>query len=267
MPLNILLCCFLLLSSLTIKAQSCKLSGRSFKGGEKLSYVVYYNWGMLWVEAGSATFSVYDEKISTLPVYHFKGEGSSFTKYDWFYKVRDTFESFADTAELKPFRYIRNSNEGGNKVYNDNYFDFRRGVAHYTGIDKKNRIAKDTCRINACTKDVLTMIYYARCLDFSHSKPGDKIPVDVYLDGKVYAQYIRYVGRETIPTFLGTTPCIRFSPLLISGTIFKEGDEMNVWVTDDENRIPVYIETPIVVGSVKVKLTSVSGNKYPLLKK
>ncbi len=256
---------FISLLSTNVIAQSCNFASRAFQGGESLSFSVHYNWGVLWVEAGSATFTVSSEKISSLSVYHFKGVGSTYPKYDWFYKVNDTFQAYADSSELKPFRYIRNSSEGGNRVYNDNYFDYRRKLATCSSIDKKNKVSKDTCRITMCTKDVLTMIYYARCIDYSKSKPGDKIPVSLYLDGKVYSQYIKYTGKERITTDIGTFDCIRISPLLISGTIFKEGDEMNVWVTDDQNRIPVYIETPIVVGAVKVKINSVTGNRFPLV--
>jgi hypothetical protein len=247
-------------------AQTCKVSSHAFRDGESIEYSVFYNWGMIWVEAGTASFSVKQEMISTLPVYHFTGVGTTLPKYDWFYKVRDKFESYADTFELKPIHYIRNSNEGGNQVYNDNFFNFRRSIAYCSSIGKNNKVSKDSCTINICTKDVLTMIYYARSIDFSKYKVDEKIPVSLYLDGKIYNQYIRYTGKEKLKTDVGTFDCIKFSPSLIEGTIFKAGDEMMVWVTDDQNRIPIYIETPIVVGSVKVKVKKVTGNKYPLLK-
>ena len=73
------------------------------------------------------------------------------------------------------------------------------------------------------------------------------------LDGKVYPSYVRYLGKEVIKTdLLGYVKCIKFRPRLISGSLFKEGEGMTVWVTDDENKMPVYVETQIVVGMVKV---------------
>jgi len=53
--------------------------------------------------------------------------------------------------------------------------------------------------------------------------------------------------------------CIKFSALLIEGTIFKGGEDLFVWVTDDENRIPVMIEAKIIVGSVKALLSGTEG--------
>jgi hypothetical protein len=262
---HILALFLVLINSSVVLSQNCKHLSTAFKDGESIEYSVFYNWGKIWVEAGTATFSVKLEKISTLPVYHFTGSGSTVPKYDWFYKVRDRFESYADTLELKPIHYIRDSHEGSNDVYNDNFFNFRSLIAYSSSVGKKNKIIKDTCKIDVCTKDVLTMIYYARCIDFSKYAVGDKIPVSIYLDGKVYEQYIRYTGKEKLATSLGTFNCIKFQPSLIEGTIFKAGDEMIVWVSDDANRIPLYIETPIVVGSVKVKVRKITGNRFPLL--
>lgn len=257
---------FILLSIIvmvsSVHAQQCVLPNRAFNGGEQLSYQVKYNWGLVWVDAGYAKFTVDLDKIGSLPVYHFIGEGQTYPKYDWFYKVRDKFESYADTLELKPFRYIRNSNEGGTKVYNDNYFNFRRLIAYASSLDKKNRVIKDSVKITPCTKDVLTMIYHARNLNFSNYRVGDKIPVSLYLDCKEYPIYIRYAGKEKKKVGDKVYDCIRFNPKLIEGTIFKSGDEMSVWVTDDENRLPVYIETPIVVGSIKVSLIEAKGLRH-----
>jgi hypothetical protein len=72
------------------------------------------------------------------------------------------------------------------------------------------------------------------------------------------------LGKEVIKTELGEYNCIKFKPALIPGTIFKAGDEMIVWVSDDKNRIPLLVETPILVGSIKAKVQVIKNNKYPL---
>lgn len=87
------------------------------------------------------------------------------------------------------------------------------------------------------------------------------------LDNAVYARKIIYLGKETIKTNLGTFKCIKFKPTLIPGTIFKEGDAMTVWVTDDENRLPIQVETPIVIGTVKVYLKKATGVKSSMSSK
>src|SRR5204863_7960528 len=105
----------------------------------------------------------------------------------------------------------------------------------------------DSLAVTPCTNDVMTAIFYVRCLDFSKYKVKDTIPITFVLDGEVFPSYVRYLGKETIKSeVLGNVKCIKFSPKLIEGTIFKGGEGMVVWVTDDENKMPVYVETPIL---------------------
>ncbi|MGN6476729.1 MAG: DUF3108 domain-containing protein, partial [Flavipsychrobacter sp.] len=97
-------------------------------------------------------------------------------------------------------------------------------------------------------------IYYARNIDYSKYSPGDKIPFSMFLDDQVYNLFIRYLGKERVTTKYGTFNTIKISPLLIEGTIFKGGEKMTVWVSDDENHVPVRVDSPILVGSIKVDL-------------
>ena len=76
----------------------------------------------------------------------------------------------------------------------------------------------------------------------------------MFLDDQVYNLYIRYLGKEQIKTRYGTFNTIKIRPLLIEGTIFKGGEKMTVWVSDDANHVPVRVDSPILVGSIKVDL-------------
>jgi hypothetical protein len=111
---------------------------------------------------------------------------------------------------------------------------------------------------------VLSAIYYARNINFDKYKPGDRIPFTMFLDNEVYNMYIRYLGKETIKTKYGKFDAVKFKPLLIKGTIFEGGEKMTVWVSDDANRIPVRVESPISVGSVKVDMMGYRNLRYPL---
>lgn len=238
---------------------------KAFKAGEVIEYDVFYSWGLIWVNAGHVSFSVKEETIKDKSLYHFVGEGSSKHNWDWFFKVRDKFESFNDSSTLHPYKYIRNSNDGGDWVYNDVTFDQKNNRAiGYIKTKKKPTIQIDTVKINYLTFDPMSMIYYARTLDFNKFKPNDEIPITILLDNAVYYRKIVYLGKETITTDYGTFKCIKFKPTLIPGTIFKEGDAMTVWVSDDDNRIPIKVETPIVIGTVKVYLKNASGVKYKM---
>jgi hypothetical protein len=86
----------------------------------------------------------------------------------------------------------------------------------------------------------------------------------MFLDKEVFEMYIRYIGKETIKTKYGKFKAIKFKPLLVKGTIFEGGEKMTVWVSDDANHIPVRIESPISVGSVKVDMISRNNLRHPL---
>jgi hypothetical protein len=262
-PKTIFSLLFYFAGQLTFAQSGCNLNNQNFKAGESLTYEIYYSWGLIWMPSGSVTFKVEQDVYREKACYKISGNGKSYPKYDWFYKVRDKYESYVDTVSLKPFRFFRDVSEGGAKVHDDNYFDYINGTA--ISIIKKNDgpLKVDTVKINYCTFDVMSMIYFSRTIDFSKYKAGDKIPISLYLDNEVHYLYIKYVGKEVLKTAFGTFNCIKFKPKLVPGSIFKEGDEMTVWVTDDKNKIPLYVESPITVGTIKVKLKSFSEIKNP----
>ncbi len=257
-----LLFLFLFLSSLGAgvfpsRAQTvfCGIKNTSFQSGERLKYKVYYNMGPLWVGAGIADFSVDKTTINDRPVFHIKGVGATLKSYEWFFKVYDVYESYLDVETLLPQRFIRNVNEGGFRIYNDVRFQHDRGQAIST-----NGVFK----IPDCVQDVLSAIYYARNINFDKYKPGDQIPFEMFLDDQVYSLYVRYLGKEVLTTRYGKFHTIKFSPLLIEGTIFEGGEKMTVWVTDDKNHIPVRVDSPILVGSIKVDLIDFRNLRHEL---
>jgi hypothetical protein len=240
---------------LTAGDDFCGLRNKSFMAGENISYIVYYSALGLYVNAGNANFSTSLERINNKPAYHVIGVGASNSHYDWIFKVRDRYESFFDTATLQPYKFIRNIEEGGYKKYENVTFNQSANTAITT-----NGVFK----VPNCIQDVLSSIYYARNIDFSRYKEGDKIPFTMFLDNEVLNLYIRYLGTEVLKTKYGRFRTIKFRPLLVKGTIFEGGEKMTVWVTDDGNRVPVRIESPIVVGSVKVDLMGYRNLRYPL---
>jgi hypothetical protein len=257
--LALLLVCFTCFSQ-----QECSVRNKAFAIGEELYYKVNYNWGLIWLESAEATFKVGSGTFGSLPCYHFTGSGQTYTKHDWFFKVRDHFETFVDTTNFRPLKFKAEIQEGNKKERHTYFFD-RTLLKAYTIITRgKKPVKVDTLSTIPCSIDVLTAIYFARNLDYSQSKPNDTIGISILLDGKIFPLYVRYLGKEqyTSKTF-GKFNCIKFRPLLVEGSIFKEGEHMTVWVTDDENKLPLYIETEIIVGTVKVSLHSYKGLRHP----
>jgi hypothetical protein len=258
----------LLLSFLPLSHLSqirCGIGEPAFRSLEELHYKVVYNWGPVWLESGHASFSVNSMLYNGRQCYHLRGMGSTYPKYDWFYKVNDLFESYVDSATFRPVKFMARINEGGKHDQHTYLFSFPKKKA-YTIISRgKKQAVVDTVPVHDCTIDVLSAIYYARSLDFSASMPNDTIGMSLLIDGTVFPIYVRYIGKDSIRLAeLGSFRCVKFKPLLVEGSIFKKGEDMTVWVSDDANHLPLYIETPIVVGMVKVRLVKYKGLKFPL---
>lgn len=233
----------------------CGIRNLAFQEGENISYNVFYSVVGIYINAGSANFTVTSEHVNNRPVYHVVGTGSSNPSYDWIFKVRDKYETYIDTATLKPQKFIRDISEGGFKHYENITFNHQVNTATTTtGVFK----------IPDCVQDVLSSIYYARNIDFNKYRPEDKIPFTMFLDNQVYNLYIKYLGKEVVKTKYGKFRTIKFKPLLVKGTIFEGGEKMTVWVSDDPNHIPLRIESPIVVGSIKVDMMQYRNLRYPL---
>ena len=155
---------------------------------------VYYSTLGAYIGAGEATFSTTLERYNGKPVYHCVGVGKSYSFFDNFFRVRDRYESYIDTASLLPYKFIRDIDEGGYKKYNNVTFNQVENTAvSTTGV----------YNITDCIQDVVSAVYYARNINFDKYKPGDKIPFDMFLDDEVYHLYIRYLGKEKIKTRYG----------------------------------------------------------------
>lgn len=246
-----------LLCSYPVKAQNefCGITNGSFQTGENMTLKVYYRLTGVYIGAGEATFTCLNEKLNGHDVYHLIGEGKTYRAYDWFFKVRDKYESYVDTATLKPLKFVRNVSEGGHTIYNNVTFDHPNNTATSTN---------GTFKVPNCIQDVVSSVYYARNINFDKYKPNDKVTFSMFIDDKVYSIYIRYIGKEEVSTKFGKFRAIHFKPLLIEGTMFKGGEKMDVWVSDDPNKIPLRIESEISVGSVVVDMVEYKNLRHPL---
>lgn len=247
----------ILLLAFSTKAgdEFCGVRNTAFNAGETITMKVYYTTLGMYVGAGEAVFTTTLEKFNGKIVYHCTGTGSSYSFFDNFFKVRDKYETYIDTTTMLPVKFVRNVDEDGHKIYNNVTFNHSAGTAVST-----NGVYK----ITPCIQDVISATYYARNINFNKYKPGDKIPFDMFLDDEVYHLYLRYEGKETVKTKYGKFRAIKFKPLLIKGTIFQGGENMNVWVSDDPNHLLLRAESPIAVGSIKVDMMGYRNLRYPL---
>ncbi len=252
---------------LQIKAQ-CFEKNVTFKSGENISFNVAYNWGLIWVDAGSVSFTIDSIFKNGQHIYHLKSWGKTYKTYDWLFKVRDYFDSYVDANTLKPIEFKRDNYEGGFIIKNEYKFDYTSNKIFSFTENTKQACKKDTLNLPDCTYDILTATYAARNIDFSMYKTGDTIPLRMIIDNEIFDLYIRYHGKEIVENIDGQKyNCIKFTALLVEGAIFSGGEDLTVWATDDKNKIPVIVSAKILVGYVKAYLTSAKNLRYKITSK
>lgn len=254
-----------LTSPIEHQLEACSIDNTTFQPGEELVYKLYYNWGIVWVPAGEVTFRVNDYGRN----FHVTADGRTYGSYDWAFKVRDNYECDIDKNTLLPNHSIRSVREGGYRLYDEMTFDQSGKKVVSKRGKTKEATQQQSFQLDNCTHDVLSIIYYLRNANFDQFRKGDTFPIEIFMDKKIWPLEVKYSGKERKKRVkgMGYFNTHVFSPELISGEVFKEGDEMKVWVSDDANKIPVLIESPVSVGSVKVVLKSYKGLKYSLTSK
>jgi len=247
-----------------INAQNCTSINSTFKSGEELTYVISYNWFIVWTEVGEVKMTIENSDYKGIPTYKLSGFGNTYSSWDWFFKVRDKYQCQIEKQTMKPLFFRRDIQEGTYNHYETYDFDFKNNSTISIHKVNQNPEGIDTIKINGCVFDVLSAFLFARNIEFNKYKPGDIVPISVILDQKIYNIYFKYLGIEKLKVkYAGEFECIKFSLLLIEGELFKEGDNMTVWVSNDKNHLPVYIESPIIIGSVKARIANIKGNRYP----
>ncbi len=245
---------------------TCEKQSLAYQAGESLKYKVYYNWTAVWMNAGNVTFTVNNAQLDGQDVLHMVAEGRTAKGFNWFYKVYDRYETYMDPSSSQPLKFIRDVNEGKYTKYNE--YTFRPNQSEVL-INKRTRMGKvqaenETLSVPSCTQDMLSAVYYTRNVDYSNMAVGEKIYVELLVDGEIYSAYLKYLGKDQLKTKLGKFKCAKFAPSLIEGDVFEGDEEMIIWVTDDDNRLPLLIESPLSVGWAKAYLIDYNNLKYNL---
>ncbi|MCW5900057.1 MAG: DUF3108 domain-containing protein [Flavobacteriales bacterium] len=228
----------------------------AFRPGEKLTYVVHYG----FINAGEAVVELRDmpRTINGRKVWQAVGTGRSLGAFNTFYKVDDHYSSVFDAEGVFPWVFSRSVSEGG--------YEFKQDYVYHQHKRQVTTQRERTHDVPPSVQDMLSAFYYARTIDFSRATPGDIYVIDCFLDDELWPLRMKYIGRETIKLRNGTYKCLKFQPVVQEGRIFKGNNDLNVWVTDDGNRIPVLVQAKVLVGSIKMQLTGYEGLAHPIAK-
>ncbi len=229
----------------------------SFQAGEELKYKLKYG----FISAAEGVLSVSDSELqfSSPHAFRLSARGKTSNAFNMLFPVDNRYNSYIDSKTFLPYFYTENIREGKYR---------RTDVVRFDHKNKKvNGNKGEFISPSNQTFDLLSAYYFARNLDLTNVRPGQSFKLSYFLNDEIATLGIEYIGIETIETELGRLECLKFSPELKPGRVFKKNSRMYLWVTNDGNRIPVRAKVEILVGTVSLELSSATGLKYPLGKK
>lgn len=245
----------LLLSLLILTTSFDSHADDSYDVGEWFKFRIHYG----FVNAGYATLEVKDAVVNNTKVFHVVGKGYTVGLSRFFFKVADTYESYIDKQTGNPYQFVRKIDEGGYTKNQEGFFN--QSANKITVKDYKKKTEK-TFVIPKNTQDILSAFYYLRNYPtIDKITPGEFIVIDMFFDEETTKFKLKFIGRQDITTKFGVVSSMVFRPLVQSGRVFKEQESLTVWVSDDENRLPIRIKAELAVGSLKADLDAFKGLK------
>lgn len=231
------------------------LKNKAFKVGEKLTFDVKYG----FVTAGIAVMQIPEiSHISGREAYHITFRVNTVPSFDWFFKVRDRYETYMDVKGLFPWRFEQHIREGHYSRDFAAFFDQRRDIA---------KTSEGQYIIPKYVNDIVSAFYLARTFDYSGLKVNDRIHMKNFYKDKVYDLDVKYLGKDQVDVEAGTFNCIVVEPLVQEGGLFKSEGTIIVWLTDDDLKVPVKVQTKVVIGSINAELIKYEGLAGPMLAK
>ena len=223
-----------------------------YKLGEYASYTLHF--GVITV--GVADLEITEcIQLDNSSVFHIVGKAKTASFFDWFFKVRDVYETFIDTSTLLPVMFKRDVNEGGyliNQIYQFNH-------------DKGRFLTKDSSfSISTNTQDMLSAFFLARTFKKDGILKGKSFYVPIFMDEENFQLEIKYLSNEVIDTKWGKIDCMVFQPKMQEGRVFEHEEQLKIWITNDSNHLLLKVEAEIWAGTVRVVLDDYKKLKHPL---
>ena len=229
----------------------------AYEAGEWFKFRIHYG----VVNAGYATLEVKDATVNNRKSFHVIGKGYTTGMSRFFFKVDDLYESYIDKESGNPNQFVRNINEGGYTKNQEGFFN--QSANRILVKDYKHKTEK-TLIIPKNTQDILSAFYYLRNYPgIDKLRVGEAIAIDMFFDNETTKFKLKFIGREDITTKFGVVSAMIFRPLVQSGRVFKEEESLTVWISDDDNKLPLRIKASLAVGSIKADLDAFKGLKNP----
>lgn len=238
----------------------------AFQAGEKVDFILHYKWGSINTDVGTATVTLDSLTFNGHEAFRCSVFGKTKKFYDVFFKVREDFDSWFTRDGLRPLKFTRDTHEGGYEARNTYLYEWDAAEPYIAADVYTSNLGQKSMQLplTPCTYDLPALFFFARNMDMDNVVPGKRYPMTFAIDEEVYNVYFILYGPETIKVKgLGTVETIRFAAKLLEGEVFKGEEDMTIWVTADDNRLPVYFEAPLRVGVAAGRMSGWEGLKHP----
>lgn len=235
---------------------------QAFTQGEELTFRVKY----LFFNAAEAKMVIHDNihYIQNKPSFKIDVYGRTLSIFRLFY-VKDNWGTYLDTANIIPYRSYRHIEEGNYRKHEVIDFDHKKNEALLKLFDRDNQKIVDTqsFRVPSNIQDIVSGYYLLRTMDFGTLRKGEAVTIRGFFDKKIYNLKLIYEGKQQLKTRIGTYDTRVFSPVMPANKLFSGERPIKVWITDDDNRIPVRIKADLVVGALDMEITEAIGLRNP----
>ena len=229
----------------------------AFQDGEWFQFRMRYG----FLNASYAIATVRETTFKDQAVYHVSATGKTTGFARWFFKVDDYFDSYFEKDIVRPIRFVRNISEGNYNRHVEIDFDHnnKSGIMHDLLRKTKTEIS-----FAPNLQDLVSTFYFLRNhFDLEGIQVGETASLHMIYDKKPFAFQFRFLGYENVKTKFGVVPCVKFRPYVEEGRIFKKKSGLSLWVSNDNNRIPIKVVAELSVGSLDVDLVDFKGLKHP----
>lgn len=242
---------------LLIATASLQAQEKAFDVGEWFKFRIHYG----LVNAGYATLEIKEATKNGKKVFHAVGNGYTTGMTKFFFKVNDDYQSFFDKKTGQPYQFLRKINEGG---YTKNQEGFFNQSANNVLVKDYKKNTEKTISVPENVQDIVSSFYYLRNHPtIDKLKPGESISIDMFFDDETTKFKLKFMGREVLKTKFGKVNAMIFRPYVQAGRVFKEEESLTVWISDDDNRVPLRIKASLAVGSLKADLEGYKGLIHP----
>lgn len=257
-----------LLTTLLFGCAILPLQAQLYHPGEKLEYRVSYRAKYFPnTEIGAVTVETTETEQEGRSLYRVEGVGRTLPTYRWFFNMEDRYTILVDPQTARPEHFESRIREGSYTFESDFAYNWADSCVQTTWSSRKRPRQEKTIPLTAESMDAVSLFFNMRSAEAEDFTEGAEGYLEMLLEDTVRRINYRYLGREVKKIRnLGKFNALKFECQLGSSEQFSftDGSILTLWISDDRNKIPLAIESPVRIGSVQAYISGYKGLKYPL---